>query len=224
MINTKGNSGITNPNNKISDIHIQQISRSLASQIKKEEFEKKYAPVSSVLKLVGAGIFIAGSMAIPTLPRALEPLISNKNEKEAWKRFNLPYLKRTLERLEKEKLVKIEVNNNLQTVEITEAGKRKILKYALDKIEIKKPKFWDGKWRLISYDVPGDSKTLREIFRNYLQAWKFYPLHESVFLHAYPCENEVEFLREYLAIGKYVRIFVVSQIENDQPFKKFFGI
>lgn len=212
------------PYSKTLDSHIQEISETLTKQINKEIFEKKYAPVALVLKLVGAGVFLAGSIAIPTLPQALKPFISGQDEREAWKRFNIPYLKRTLDRLEKQKLVKTEVKENIQIVEVTEAGKRKILKYALDTLEIKKPKFWDGKWRLISYDVPGDSKGLRELFRNHLRAWGFYPLHESVFLHAYPCENEIEFLKEYLAIGKYVRIFIVSKIEYDGPFRKFFGV
>lgn len=221
----KNKSTVTNiPYSKIPDSHIQEISKTLTKQINKEILEKKYAPVALVLKLVGAGVFLAGSIAIPTLPQALKPFISDQDEREAWKRFNIPYLKRTLDRLEKQKLVKTEVKENVQIVEVTEAGKRKILKYALDTLQIKKPKFWDGKWRLISYDVPGDSKGLRELFRNYLRAWGFYPLHESVFLHAYPCENEIEFLKEYLAIGKYVRIFIVSKIEYDGPFRKFFGV
>lgn len=203
---------------------IDKIALSLTKKIDAEIIREKYAPVLSVLKLVGAGAFLAASFAAPNLPKALKPFISDTNDYEAWKRFNFRYLKRTLQRLEKERLVEIKDENNMQIVEITNKGRKRILKCALDELTIEKPKSWDGQWRLVSYDIPGKLKTVREIFNNYLRIWDFYPIHESVFLHAYPCIKEVDFLREYLGIGKYVRIFKVSAIENDQQFRDFFGV
>ena len=202
---------------------VDYIAKTLAKQIDKEIFEKKYARVKDVLYLVGAGAFLALSMAIPNLPAILLPFIK-KDEYEAFRRFNLPYLKRTLNRLEKQKLVETKDQEGFQVVEITNAGRRRILKCALDELAIKKPKIWDGKWRLVSYDIPRKLDGRRKVFRDYLEVWRFYPLHESVYLHAYPCEKEVEFLREYLHIGKYVRIFTVLKIENDAAFRDFFGI
>ncbi|MBL7158898.1 hypothetical protein ISS85_00270 [Candidatus Microgenomates bacterium] len=202
---------------------IDYIAKTLVKKIDKEIFEKKYARVKDVLYLVGAGAFLALSMAIPTLPQILLPFIK-KDEYEAFRRFNLPYLKRTLKRLEEQKLVEIEDQEGFQIIKITNVGRRKILKYALDELVIKKPRIWDGKWRLISYDIPKKLNWRRQIFRDYLRAWRFYPLHESVYFHAYPCEKEVEFLREYLQIGKYVRIFTVFKIENDAVFRDFFGV
>jgi len=206
-----------------SQASMDEISRVLVKQIDREIFKKKYARVGDVLRLVGAGFLLAGCFVAPNLPKAILPFFK-ENENEAWKRFNLPYLKRTLERLEKEKLVETREENGVQIVKITDAGKTKILRYALDELAIEKPKNWNGTWWLISYDLPLGYKFQREVFREYLKAWGFYPLHKSVFLHAYPCQKQVEFLREYLGLGKYVRIIKVSQIENDQLFKDFFGI
>jgi len=199
------------------------IARKLVDQIDKRNFERKYAPVADVLKLVGAGAFLAASVAFPKLPKAIKPLFLS-DESEVWKRFNIPYLRRTLKRLEKQKLVEIGFEGDQQTVKITNGGRRRILKYSLAELTIQKPKFWDGKWRLISYDIPKNLNSLRKAFREYLEFWKFYPLHESVFLHAYPCEREVDFLREYLGIGEFVRLFLVDRIENDASYKEFFGI
>ncbi len=209
---------------KINDGQIKEIATALTKQIDKELFNKKYASAVEILKLVGTGVFIAGSFAIPTFPMALKPFLKDENEYEVWKRFNIPYLKRTLKRLGKQKLVDITEKDEKQVVEITEFGKRRILKYALDELVIEKPKNWDGKWRLISYDIPVKLKRLRTIFNEYIRAWGFYPLHESVFLHAYPCLKQMEFLRGYLGIGEYVRFFLVDRIENDKPFREFFGI
>lgn len=212
------------PISKTLETSIVDIAKSLAKKINKEVFNEKHARTSDILKLVGAGFFISASFTIPALPVILKPFLKDENGYEAWKRFNIPYLKRILSRLEEEKLVQIKDVQNQQQVEITQRGRRRILRYALEELVIVKPKFWDGKWRLISYDIPGKYKRLRKVFREYLGNWGFYPLHESVYLHAYPCRQQVEFLREYLGIGEYVRFFSVSQIENDKLFRDFFGI
>lgn len=205
---------------------IDELSKTLARKIDRDVFEQKYAPVADVLKLVGAGAFFAASLAFPALPLALKPFISQtyENEREAWKRFNIHYLKRTLARLQKQKLVEIKQENGKEIVVITDNGRRRILRFTLDEIEIAKPKRWDGKWRLVSYDLPENLGHVRNMLRRYLTSWGFYPFHESVLLHAYPCEKEVEFLREILGIGEYVRILQVTRIENDGEFREFFGV
>lgn len=208
---------------KTEESHIKEIAQSLSKQIDQEILKKRYANATAILKLVGTGAFLAASIAIPNLPRILKPFLK-EDEYDVWKRFNIPYLKRTLKRLERQKLVAIKEDEKCQIVEITDAGRRRILKYALDELTIEKPKFWDNKWRLVSYDIPSNLKRLRQVFREYLCTWDFYPLHESVFLHAYPCIKQIVFLREYLGIGEYVRIFQVSKIENDTPFREFFGV
>lgn len=208
----------------ISDSLLKDIAKTLTKQMDQEIFERKYAPVKEVLKIVAMGTFLAGAIVMPNLPLALKPFLKKEKEYEIWKRFNIPYLKRTLERLEKQKLVEFGQKAGMQIIQITENGKRKILKFAIDELAVEKPKIWDDKWALVSYDIPEQLKDARKIFQEYLKAWGFYPLHESVFLHAWPCQKQIEFLREYLGVAKYVRILKVSSIENDRQFRDFFGV
>lgn len=214
------------PLSKAAEANIEILCQKVIKQINFNNFKQKTLPVETVLKLVGAGVFIAGAMIAPNLPRILSPFLKKieENEANAWKRFNIPYLKRKIERLEKQRLISVSYTGSKQTIEITNAGRKRILKLALDELEIKKPKLWDQKWRLVSYDIPRQDNGAREFFRQYLHYWGFYPLHASVYLHAYPCENEIEFLREYLGIGEYVRIFQVSKLENDQLFRNYFDL
>lgn len=202
---------------------IDQVSKILAKQINKEIFQQKYARAADVLKIVGAGFLLVGSIVAPSLPKALAPFFK-EDEYDSWKRFNLPYLKRTLERLEKQKLVEISEENGVQVVKITENGRKRVLRYALDELAVEKPKNWNGIWWLLSYDLPKGTKTQANILREYLRAWGFYPLHKSVFLHAYSCFRQIEFLREYLGLGEYLRVFKVLAIENDKLFRDFFGV
>jgi DNA-binding PadR family transcriptional regulator len=210
----------------MDEAKVDQLARVLSRQIDRREFDRKSAPAKTILMLVGAGAFLALSAAAPNLPKALKPFLRefDEDDYEVWKRFNIHYLKRTIQRLEKQKLVEIGEENGKQIVKITSQGKKKILKYALDGIEIKKPKIWDGKWRLVSFDLPEKMHARRKIFVQTLRSWGFYPLHKSVYLHAYPCLKEVDFLREYLGAGEYVRIFMVTEIENDKLFREHFGL
>jgi DNA-binding PadR family transcriptional regulator len=210
----------------MDEAKVDQLARVLSRQIDRREFDRKSAPAKTILMLVGAGAFLALSAAAPNLPKALKPFLRefDEDDYEVWKRFNIHYLKRTIQRLEKQKLVEIGEENGKQIVKITSQGKKKILKYALDGIEIKKPKIWDGKWRLVSFDLPEKMHARRKIFVQTLRSWGFYPLHKSVYLHAYPCLKEVDFLREYLGAGGYVRIFMVTEIENDKLFREHFGL
>lgn len=208
----------------ISNSLLKNIAKTLTKQIDQEVFKRKYAPIKEVLKIVAMGTFLAGAVVMPNLPLALKPFLKKEKEYEVWKRFNIPYLKRTLKRLEKQKLVEFGEEAGIQIIQITENGKRKVLKFAIDELAVEKPKIWNGKWTLVSYDIPEQLKDDRKIFQEYLKAWGFYPLHESVFLHAWPCQKQIEFLREYLGIAKYVRIFKVSSIENNRQFRDFFSV
>ncbi len=203
---------------------IDELARVLSKQIDAKVFANKYAPAKDVLKLVGAGVFLGASIILPNLPLALKPFLRNQNEFEIWKRFNIPYLKRTLSRLESQKLVEIGEKQGMQIIKITDQGRQKILKMAIDNLELSKPKIWDGRWRLVVFDLPETRAKLRKILAEYLKVLGFYPLQKSVYLHAYPCEKEVEFLREYLTIGSNVRIFITNRVENEQEFLDFFGV
>lgn len=205
---------------------IDELAKILSKQIDGKIFERKYAPAKDVLKLVGAGAFITASLLMPGLPMVLKPFLDDqrKNEREVWKRFNIPYLKRTLQRLEEQKLVETDEESGMQIIKITSQGRKKVLKMALDDLEVKKPRIWDGKWRLVSFDLPETMAKTRKVLVEYLSAWRFYPMQKSVYFHAYPCLKQVDFLREYLGVSKYVRIFTVLDIENDKQFRGFFGI
>ncbi len=213
-------------NNERREVDIKELALILSKKIDKEIFNRKYAPAKEILILVGAGVFIVGSLLVPGLPKVLKPYLDEKrkNEYEAWKRFNLPYLKRTLERLEKQKVIEIDEANGYQIIKVTEKGKEKIIKFSMEDLVVTKPKVWNRRWRLISFDLPQDHAKKRKIFLEYLKNWGFYPVHRSVYLHAYPCFKELNLLTNYLGIRRFIRFFYVSDIENPELFKNFFNI
>lgn len=200
-----------------------KIANTLSKQAAQKAHEQKYAHVKEVLKLVAGGFFLASAFVAPNLPKALAPLFDS-NEKDIWKRYNIPYIKRALYRLEKQKLIEISEENGIQIAKLTANGKTRILKLCLEELDLEKPGDWDGIWRIVMYDIPRKLTFKRQVFKGYLDKWNFYPLQESVLLHAYPCEDIIDFLRNYYGLTRYVRIVRTREIENADLFREFFNI
>lgn len=192
----------------------------------KDKKESKIDPkVKDVLVLLGAGSFIAASLIMPGLPLALKPFLDAKKRKEQneWKKFNSWRLKQILKRMYDQKLVEIAETEHGQVVKISDKGKKKLLKYNIDEMTLNE-KDWDGKWRIIIYDILTGKQQERELFRRTLKRMKFWQLQKSVYLTPFGCKDEIEYLRQVCDIGKEVLILTVSGIENESAYKEYFGL
>ena len=208
----------------IKSVNIEKLALSLCQKYEKELRAKRFLSAKSIFNLIGAGLFTITEFYPSNIIRMATPFIKDLEANECWKRFNIPYLKRTIKRLEKAKVIVISEERDKQVIKITEKGKTRILKNAINDIKIEKPSFWDKKWWLVSYDLPEKMGNLRDGIRKYLLYLGFFPIHKSVYLHAYPCNEQIEFLREYFGIGEYIRIFKVDWIENNKEFKEYFDL
>ncbi|MBI2327767.1 hypothetical protein HYU92_05620 [Candidatus Curtissbacteria bacterium] len=199
-------------------------------KITKNTHQPKIDPkVKDVLLLLGTGTFLAASIFFPGLPMAAKPIIEivkesqyQKRQKE-WAKFNPWRLKQIVKRLQQQKLVEIIDKNGIPAVKITKQGKQKILKYNLDEIELDKTS-WDGKWRIIIYDIFSKKRQERELFRKTLRHMEFFKLQRSVYLTPYPCRDQIEYLRQVLSIPSEVIIITVSGIENEIAYRQYFGL
>lgn len=107
---------------------------------------------------------------------------------------------------------------------ITQAGRVRALRYKVDEMAVDKPKQWDKKWRVVIFDIPEPQKNMREIFRKHLKYLGFYPLQKSVWVHPYPCFDEIEFLRQVYNIGGDVTYIVGEQLESTELLKQHYGL
>lgn len=209
-----------------TDEKIAEVARIIEKSVHREELRRKYAPVKTVLTLLGVGTVLGLSLISPTALALAKPFIDAKREREReeWKKYNPFFLRRTIHRLHKQKLVTITEQGGESVVELTQNGKRRILRYALEELTIEKPVIWDGKWRLVIYDVSEKKRVLRDVFRQAVRSLGFYQLQESVWLCPYPCEEQITFLREYFGVGNEVLYIIATHLEDDTPYKTYFGI
>lgn len=220
----QGNIDKTKESILLSDSSIIKICKILTKQFEREERISKYAKVKEVLALLGKGAILTAAILAPKSATILSPLIRESSSWDEWKQFNISYLKRTLKRLEQQKQVEVVEENGQRVICLTKNGKRKILKYSVDTITVEKPKKWDGKWRLVIYDIPSSKRHLSELIKETLKTFGFYQLQKSVYIFPYPCFDQIEFLREYYGLGSNIQYMLVKQIENDSPYKTYFAL
>lgn len=170
-----------------------------------------------VLKVIAVGAILIGSLAIPTLPIAAGAVV------KIWKKVNKKDLGRILKRLEKQQMISIKKTDQNMVIEITDKGRRRLLEYDFEKMELKS-KRRDGKWRLIIFDIPEKKKSARDVFRRKLLELGMIRLQDSVFVSAFPCKNEIDFLANFLGISDFITLVSLDGIERGEQliFKEYY--
>lgn len=203
------------------------------SQLKPEDWRDVVKPkVKDVVAILGMAAAVGACLVVPAAPRVLIPIYKylDKKGEEAEERANTKFDKVrlwvVLRRLEKSSQVKIErLSDGTAEVTLTDKGKLKKLRFDLDDLAANFHKRdWDGRWRIIIFDIPEKKRSRRDAFRQFLNRLRFYQLQKSVYLTAYPCENEIEYLRRVYELGDNVQILVVQTIENDSAYRLYFGL
>lgn len=184
------------------------------------ELSKRRIKVKELLKLLGVGcVLVMVASGAPQALILLKPFI--KKEKR-WEEFYPHSLVKGTRRLLRKGLAEVKESKDGYVVELTEKGKSEILKYDFEEMEIKKLDKWDGKWRIVFFDIPNKFKTQRDVFAKKLKTLGFYPFQESVFVYPYDCVKELKFIREVLNIANFVKIGVLQNVENDEDLRKIF--
>lgn len=110
-------------------------------------------------------------------------------------------------------------------VELSEKGKRRVKEIEYEDLRIPAPKTWDGKWRIVIFDIPhAFHKSIRNAFTTRLKRLGFCLLQKSVWVHPYPCENEIRFLAEFFRISRFVHIIVADSLTNDVKLHRHFQL
>lgn len=108
-------------------------------------------------------------------------------------------------------------------LELTPAGERALL-LAQSGEHAPKPRRWDGRWRVLIFDIPERRRTTRDKTRLMLINIGFVLLQGSVWVYPYDCEHVVALLKAELKIGKQMLYLIVDEMEGDAPLRRRFGL
>jgi len=168
------------------------------------------------LGMAGA-IFIAGQS--PYFVRNLT------KEFKKWRKYKTRNLSNTFYRLRKEGCLDIQKKGHRVYISLTEKGRRMANWLQIDSLEIKKPKKWDKKWRIVIFDIVQLKTLMRNAFREKLKELGFCLLQKSVWVCPYECQDEIELLRDFFGLNKKeIRLITAENIEEDTFLRRIFKL
>lgn len=186
-----------------------------------KELLKKVGIGASKAILIGLYVgAVAGSYGGAAL---LVKSISELFEGKAVKNLNQEQIDRAVRYLKGKKLIEIQREYNKEVFKLTKLGRRRVKKL-MKSFGIEKPKKWDGKWRIVVFDIPEIKKDERDMFRLQLKGLGFAHVQKSLFVHPYECQDQIYYLTGNLYIQPYVRYIVAEDITGEKDLRRRFDL
>lgn len=187
--------------------------------------ENKKEITKNIVKgiLLTGGILIAatdpkfGYKILPELVKYAKYKVRNKKDKKK--------IYDTFYSLKQQDLIQFENRHGQLYISLTPEGKKKAGKYQIDDLEIKKPKRWDGQWRILIFDVLDRQKLKREALRGKIKDLGLYQIQKSVWVYPYDFFKEMDLLRSFFNFSKdEMKIIIASEIEGDRELRRHFRL
>ena len=116
----------------------------------------------------------------------------------------------------RKRMIRKFIQGKKEYIELTKKGKKDAKIIIAKNFKIIKPKKWDGKWRIVIFDIADKNKIARDILRGMLKRMNFYMLQESVFIHPFDSYNEVKYIVNLYKLGGSVRYLISEIIEGEK--------
>lgn len=179
--------------------------------------KKKKDIQNAVLAVVAVTGFVAFAAVAGNALQLLDYLPNNK--------YNLRYrAKSAAGRLVVKGYAKWVEKDGKKYLRITDAG-RKAFAFEQAKVALKnQKKKWDGRWRMVVFDIPERRSAIRHRLRRIMGEIGFIRLQDSVWVYPYDCEDFIALLKVELKIGKDVLYAIADTIEHDRDIRKHFRL
>lgn len=165
-------------------------------------------------------VALTGTLAVATVaPNVLGALGKMKFLNQ--RRYQV---KESFSRMIREGYIVLEKRNGTSYASLTPKGERFAMLVHEGALTPKKPKQWDGKWRVLVFDIEEKRRGLRDKMRMALINLGFVRLQNSVWAYPYDCEDLITLIKADLKMGQEVLYIIADTIENDGALRKRFGL
>lgn len=186
------------------------------------EIRGKYLPMRN---LILRTLVVTGGISVALVaPRTLSLL--KKLDRGATNRKNLyRRITKAITRLEHAGLVQTSGQYASRKVVLTEKGRAMIETVHAREYRIPEPAFWDGRWRVVMFDIREKRRRARSQLRSLLAGAGFLRLQDSVWVYPYPCDEFVGLVRAHLKSGTGEMLsFVAEALESDKKLREHFRL
>ncbi|MCX6812123.1 MAG: hypothetical protein NTW79_00655 [Candidatus Berkelbacteria bacterium] len=112
-------------------------------------------------------------------------------------------------------------------IEIVKDGKRKSIRLTnkgkIKLLEGKKSEQTDGKWRILSFDVPRAKNKLRDQFRRSIKRIGFKQVQQSLWVSPFINADEIDLIIDELKIREYVAYFIIAKTDIAEHLEVMFA-
>jgi DNA-binding transcriptional regulator PaaX len=133
------------------------------------------------------------------------------------------YMTGVIGKLQRRGLLDVKKNKKGSFVCLTKKGEWELLKYKLKEKSLQKRR-WDGKWRVVIFDIKESRRDLRDSIRMDIVTFGFVRLQDSVWVYPYDCEDLIALLKVHCKIGTEVLYLLSEKVENDVWLRKKFKL
>lgn len=183
-----------------------------------------------VLKVIAGsaaiGVALAIFIAVPNLATAAKPLIKYIGDRDRRIREKeRKNLLAAIERLKSRRMVKLEERNGETYLVVTRQGKEALKQFEIESVSIQKPDEWDGKWRIVLFDIPEKYKKSRNALRIKLRELGFYSLQKSAFIYPYDCHDEIDFIANFFRVARHIQYLESGDLgEREGEIRHYFSL
>lgn len=83
---------------------------------------------------------------------------------------------------------------------------------------------WDGKWRVVIFDIPESYASVRNRIRTILRRAGFVQLQQSVWIFPHECDELARLIKEESRLSRHILYGTLECVESDDALKKRFGL
>ncbi|MEX0913104.1 MAG: hypothetical protein WDZ56_01085 [Candidatus Paceibacterota bacterium] len=133
-------------------------------------------------------------------------------------------VQRTLDRLEKQELIVRRIKNGKEERVLTNKGKKKLTKLLVKDLYIERVKKWDGKWRIVMFDIPEEKGIIRRDVSSQLREIGMKAVQNSVFVTPFPCKAQLDAITSFHDIQKHFIYLEAETFEGPGNLINHFGL
>jgi len=107
---------------------------------------------------------------------------------------------------------------------VTNKGVQRLSEEKIWSLAIPRPARWDGKWRMVLFDIPAKKSRPRHLFRARLKEMGLVLYQHSVWVYPYPLEETVRAISDFYNISDCVLFAVAEKLNGGEQLARKFGV
>jgi len=173
----------------------------------------------ALLATVGSAGLLSLAVVAPNAVQLLPKLFPSLKRK-----YYKSVAKRTLASLISSGLVEFRKTDRGKMLALTPKGQLQLFNFENNGEPLKPPKRWDGKFRVVIFDIKENRRNDRTRVRDFLRGLGFLHLQHSVWVYPYPCEEILTMMKAGFHFGKDILYMIADEIEYDKPVREYFNL